>query len=57
METWAPLHHNFVAIAPIIMKFGAGITLDMFYTIVTKKFVMSSLVRNYYFITCIVADS
>ena len=34
-------HHNFVVIARIIMKFGTGVKLDEFYTIVTKKFLMS----------------
>ena len=40
-------HQNFVVIAPMIMKFGTGIKLDVFYTMVTKKFVMSLLLRNY----------
>ena len=31
-------HHKFVVIAPMIMKFGTGIKLDVFYTMVTKKF-------------------
>ena len=30
-------HHNFVVIALIIMKFGAGVKLDVFYTMVTKN--------------------
>ena len=30
------LHHNFVVVAPMIMKFGTGIKLDVFYTMVTK---------------------
>ena len=30
-------HHNFVVIAPIIMKFGTAINLDVFYTMVTKS--------------------
>ena len=30
-------HHNFVVIAPMIMKFGKCITLDVFYTMVTKS--------------------
>ena len=30
-------HHNFVVIAPMIMKFGKGVKLNVFYTIVTKK--------------------
>ena len=29
-------HHNFVVIAPMIMKFGTGIKLDVFYTTVAK---------------------
>ena len=48
-----PPHHNFVVIAPMIMKFGKGIELDVFYTVVTKKFVRSLLLRNYNVITCI----
>ena len=31
-----PPHHNFVVIAPMIMKFGTGVKLDEFYTKVTK---------------------
>ena len=30
-------HHNFVVIAPIIMKFCVGIKLDVFYIMVTKN--------------------
>ena len=30
-------HHNFVVIAPMIMKFGTDVKLDVFYTIVTKN--------------------
>ena len=40
-------HHNFFVIALMIMKFGTDIKLDVFYTMVTKKFVMSLLLRNY----------
>ena len=29
-------HQNFAVIALIIMKFGTGIKLDVFYTMVTK---------------------
>ena len=29
-------HHSFAVIAPMIMKFGTGIKLDVFYTMVTK---------------------
>ena len=47
-------HHNFVVIAPMIMKFSTGIKLDVFYTMV-KKFVMSLLLRNYDVIICILA--
>ena len=51
-----PPHHNFVVIAPIIMKPGTGIKLDVFYTMV-KKFVTSLLLGNYDVITCILADA
>ena len=30
-------HHRFAVIAPMIMKFGTGVKLDIFYTMVTKK--------------------
>ena len=36
-------HHTFVVIAPMIMKFGTGVKLDVFYTMVTK-----CLWRQYY---------
>ena len=36
-------HHNFVVIAPMIMKLGTGVNLDVFYTMVTKRFVTSLL--------------
>ena len=49
-------HHNFVVIAPMIMKCCTGIKLNVFYTMVTKKFVMSLLLRNYDVITCILAN-
>ena len=49
-------HHNFVVIAPMIMKFGTGVKLDVFYTMATKKFVTSLLLRHYDFITCILVD-
>ena len=29
--------HNFVVVAPMIMKFGTSIKLDVFYTMVTKS--------------------
>ena len=51
------LHHNFVVIAPMIMKFGTGMKLDVFYTMVTKKFVASLLLRHYDVITCILVDT
>ena len=50
-------HHNFVVIAPMIMKFGPGVKLDVFYTMVTKKFVTSLLLLHYDVITCILADA
>ena len=46
-----------VVIASRIMKFGTGIKLDVFYTMVTKKFVTSLLLRNYDVITFILADA
>ena len=49
-------HHNFVVIAPMIMKLGKGIKLDVFYIVVIKKFLKSPLLRNYDFITSILAD-
>ena len=45
-------HHNSVVIAPMIMKFGTDIKLDVFYTMVSKKFVMLLLLCNYDAITC-----
>ena len=53
----APPHHNFVVIAPMIMKLGTGVKLDVFYTTVTKTFVTSLLLRHYDVITCILADA
>ena len=44
-------HHNFAVSAPMIMKFGTGTKLDVFYTTVTRKFVTSLLLRNYDVIT------
>ena len=41
----------------LIMKSGTGIKLDVFYTMVTKKFATSLLLRNYDIITCILADA
>ena len=49
-------YHNFVVIAPMIMKLGTSIKLDVFYTMVTKN-VTSLLSRNYDVITCILADT
>ena len=44
-------------ITPMIITFGTDIKLDVFYTIVTKRFVMSLRLRNYDAITCILADA
>ena len=54
-----PPHPNFVVIAPTIMKFGTDAKLDVFYTMVTKKFVTSLLLRHFHYdvITCILADA
>ena len=49
--------HNFAVIAQMIMKFGTGIKLYVFYTMLTKKFVTSLLLRNYDAITCISVDA
>ena len=38
-------------------KFGTDIKLDVFYTMVRKKFVMSLRLRNYDVITCILPDT
>ena len=51
------MHHNFVVIVLMIMKFGIGIKLHVFYTIVTKNFVTLLLLRNFDVITCILADA
>ena len=48
-------HHNFNVVAPMIMKFSTGVKLDVFYTMVIKKFVTPLLLRNYDVITCILA--
>ena len=53
----SPTHHNFVFIAPMIMKFDTAMKLDVFYTLVTKRCVKSLLLRNYYVITCNLADT
>ena len=50
-------HHNFVVIVPMIMKFRTGVKLDVFYTVVTKTFVMSLLLCHYDVVTCILADA
>ena len=46
-------HHNFVVIAPMIMKFGRSVKLDVFYAIVTKHCdvitITSSIRHNLYF--------
>ena len=41
----------------MIIKFGTDIKLDVFYTMVTKRFVMSLRLRKYDAITCILADA
>ena len=40
----------------MIVEFGTSMKLDVFYTIVTKRFVMSILLHNYDIITCILTD-
>ena len=48
---------NFVVIAPMITKFATCMKLDVFYTMVTKRFVTSLLLRNYDVMTCILANT
>ena len=50
-------HRNVIVIAPMIMKFGTGMKLDVFDTLVTKKIVTSLLLLNYDVITCILDDA
>ena len=50
-------HHNFVVVSPMSMKFGTGVKLDVFYTVVTKTFVTSLLLRHYDVRTCILANA
>ena len=38
------------------MNFGTSIKLDVFYAMVTKKFVTLLLLRNYGVVTCIFAN-
>ena len=47
----------FVVITPVMMKFATGIKLDVFYTVVTKHFVTSLLLRNYDVIILILANA
>ena len=49
-------NHNFVVIGRMIIKFGTDIKTDVFYTMVTKSFVTSLLLRNYDVLTCILVD-
>ena len=50
-------HHNFVVVTPMIMKFGTDVKLDVFYTMVTKQFVTSLLLRHYDVTPCILAEA
>ena len=50
------LYYNFVVIVPMIMKFGTGVNVDVFYTMVTK-IVTSLLLRHCDVITCILTDT
>ena len=53
----ASTHHNVVVFAPMIIKFSTVMQLDVFYTVLTKTFVTSLLLRKYDVITCILADT
>ena len=57
MEGHEGPYHNFVVVVSMTIKFGTHIKLDAFYTIVTKNFVASLLLRNYDVITCILANA
>ena len=35
--------HNFVVIAPMTMNFGTGVKLDVFYTVITKNFHVTTI--------------
>ena len=48
-------HHNFIVIAPMIMKFGKVVKLDLHSG--NKKFVTSLLLRHYEVITYILGDT
>ena len=50
-------HHNFVVIAPMIIKSVTVLKLDVFYTMVTKKVVTSLILRLYDVITSILTDT
>ena len=50
-------HHNFVVVAPMIMKFDTLMKPDVFYTMVTKKYLMSLLSRNCDVIPFILANT
>ena len=51
-------HHYFAIIAPMVIKFGTEMRLDVFYsTMATKQTVISLVLRNYDVITCILADA
>ena len=52
-----PPHHTFVVIAPMIMKFGTDVKLDVFYTMVTKNIVTSLLLRHNDVISSILANA
>ena len=49
-------HHNFVVIALNIIKFGTGVKLDVFCTMVTE-IMTSLLLRHYDVITCILGNA
>ena len=44
-------HHNFVVIALMILKFGTGMKLDIFDTMVSKKVFDIQILGNYDVIT------
>ena len=53
----APHHKYVVVIASVIMRFGTGVKLDVFYAMVAKYSLMPLLLHHYEAITCILSDT
>ena len=50
-------NHNFVVIAPMILKFGTAMKLEVFYTMAPKNLYRFYYCVSLYVITCILAQS